>query len=90
MGMSDLIKSICPLKEPCPTGKKGLCCRQECEVIYKCATCGWTGMLKDAVHTYHDDGSGEDVEPVDECPSCGMEDIEQSEEYSKSGENHAV
>jgi len=43
----------------------------------KCNRCGWTGMIKDMAHTYRDDGSGEDVEPVDECPECGTDDIEE-------------
>lgn len=34
---------------------------------------GWGGMRRWAVHTYGDDGTGEDVEPVDECPDCGEE-----------------
>ena len=38
-----------------------------------CDECGWRGPRRWAVHTYGDDGSGEDVEPVDECPGCGME-----------------
>lgn len=34
--------------------------------------CGWAGMRRWTIHTYQDDGSGEDVEPSDECPRCGQ------------------
>lgn len=33
--------------------------------------CGWAGMTRWLVHDYQDDGSGQDVEPVDYCPRCG-------------------
>lgn len=39
----------------------------------RCDECGWRGPRRWTVHTYHDDGSHEDVEPVDECPVCGAE-----------------
>jgi hypothetical protein len=39
-----------------------------------CERCGWKGQQKDAIHTYQDDGTGEDVEPCDECPECGATD----------------
>ena len=35
--------------------------------------CGWAGPRRWAVHGYVDDGSGEEVEPADECPRCGAE-----------------
>lgn len=36
--------------------------------------CGWGGMRRQVIHTYQDDGTGQDeVEPVDECPRCGQE-----------------
>jgi hypothetical protein len=38
-----------------------------------CRYCLWAGPRRWTFHTYGDDGSGEDVEPVDECPRCGME-----------------
>jgi len=44
--------------------------RRESSEPIKCE-CGWAGMVKWLVHTYQDDGSGEEVEPVDECPRCG-------------------
>ena len=40
-----------------------------------CNRCGWKGQIKDMVHTYQDDGTGEDVEAVDECPTCGTDDV---------------
>ena len=39
-----------------------------------CGECGWVGPLRWAFHTYCDDHAG-DVEPVDECPKCGNEDL---------------
>lgn len=41
--------------------------------IVACERCGWSGMVKETVHGYGDDGTGEDVVPVDECPECGYE-----------------
>lgn len=38
-----------------------------------CERCLWAGMVRWTYHTYQDDGTGEDVEPVDECPRCGKE-----------------
>ena len=38
-----------------------------------CERCLWAGPRRWAVHAYHDDGTAEDVEPVDECPRCGAE-----------------
>lgn len=38
-----------------------------------CDECGWRGPLRWATHGYRDDGTGEDVEPFDECPRCGQE-----------------
>lgn len=35
--------------------------------------CRWVGRVRDCVHGYQDDGSGEDVEGVDSCPKCGEE-----------------
>jgi len=37
-----------------------------------CWRCLWAGMRRWTVHTYYDDHNG-DVEPVDECPRCGLE-----------------
>lgn len=70
------IIGFCPLKEPCAIGKTGLCTRHECEIPAKCNECGWKGLSKDSIHTYHDDGSGEGVEACEECPKCGSEDVE--------------
>ncbi len=39
----------------------------------RCDDCGWAGMRRWAIHGYTDDGSGQDVEPTDECPRCGNE-----------------
>lgn len=39
---------------------------------YCCERCLWSGPVRWLVHSYQDDGSGEDVEPVDECPRCGL------------------
>jgi len=38
-----------------------------------CEECGWGGPRRWAVHTYQDDGTGEDVEPVDQCRRCQRE-----------------
>lgn len=46
----------------------------------RCSECGWAGPTRWLVHDYQDDGSGEDVEPVDYCPGCGGSHLE--EEYS--------
>lgn len=47
-----------------------------------CEECGWRGPLRWCYHTYGDDGSGEDVEPVDECPHCFREDLVDYELYN--------
>lgn len=39
----------------------------------RCEECNWMGMRRWTVHTYGDDGTSMDVEPVDECPRCGAE-----------------
>jgi len=57
--------------------------RHEDPTPIKCEECGWEGQAKDAIHTYTGTGvyitdSGqpdEDVEPVDECPECGSENL---------------
>lgn len=41
----------------------------------RCEECGWIGRIKDCVHGYCDDGSGEDVCPEDECPFCGSNQL---------------
>ncbi len=46
----------------------------------RCSECGWAGPTRWLVHDYQDDGSGEDVEPVDRCPRCGGDQVE--EDYS--------
>lgn len=46
----------------------------------RCSECGWAGPTRRLVHGYQDDGSGEDVEPVDYCPRCGGSHLE--EDYS--------
>lgn len=46
--------------------------RHESPEPIKCE-CGWAGPVRWLVHTYGDDGSGEEVELVDECPRCGSE-----------------
>jgi hypothetical protein len=38
-----------------------------------CPRCLWSGPYRWLCHRYQDDGSGEDVEPSDECPRCGLE-----------------
>jgi hypothetical protein len=38
-----------------------------------CPDCGRVWRVRDLVHTYADDGTGEDVVGVDECPDCGCE-----------------
>ena len=47
--------------------------RRESPEPVRCEMCGWAGMRRWAIHGYQDDGSGQDVEPVDECPRCGDE-----------------
>jgi hypothetical protein len=47
--------------------------RRECPEPVVCEECGWAGPRRWVFHAYQDDGSGEDVEPVDECPNCGRE-----------------
>lgn len=42
--------------------------------IMVCPDCGWTGQLKDCTHTYVET-TGEDVEPISNCPKCGGSDI---------------
>jgi hypothetical protein len=42
----------------------------------RCEECGWRGPLRWTFHTYEDDGSGEDVTALDECPKCGSPDLE--------------
>lgn len=40
----------------------------------RCIECGWAGPRRWTNHTYHDAGlMREEVEPADECPSCGAE-----------------
>ncbi len=46
--------------------------RHESPEPIKCE-CGWAGPVRWLNHAYGNDGSGEDVEPVDECPRCGEE-----------------
>jgi hypothetical protein len=38
-----------------------------------CPLCLWAGPRRRLVHAYRDDGTGMDVEPVDECPRCGYD-----------------
>ena len=46
------------------------------EGLVQCDDCGWRGMVKDCVHTYRGiAGSEGDVEPVDECPECGSDQL---------------
>jgi hypothetical protein len=47
--------------------------RRESPEAIRCEMCGWAGMRRWAIHGYQDDGSGQDVEPADECPRCGDE-----------------
>lgn len=44
----------------------------------RCEECGWRGPVRWTCHTYEDDGSGEDVCPVDECPKCGSQDLQEN------------
>jgi len=53
--------------------------RREDTTPVVCERCGWKGTVKDSVHTYHDDGTGEDVEPTDECPNCGSDNLTETE-----------
>lgn len=42
----------------------------------KCEDCGWTGKVKDCVHSYRAIPLTEgDVEGVDKCPSCGSDNL---------------
>jgi hypothetical protein len=43
----------------------------------ECLECGWRGPVRWLRHDYQDDGTGEDVEPVDECPKCGNENVKE-------------
>jgi hypothetical protein len=43
----------------------------------ECLACGWRGSVRWLWHGYQDDGTGEDVEPVDECPKCGSDDVKE-------------
>jgi predicted Zn-ribbon and HTH transcriptional regulator len=45
----------------------------------ECLECGWRGPERWLRHGYENDGTGEDVEPVDYCPRCGSDHVE--EEY---------
>jgi len=65
----------CAIDHDCKEGMTGFCSRHHCRLVIKCEDCGWQGETREAVHTYHDDGTGEDVEPVDECPVCGSENL---------------
>lgn len=47
--------------------------RRESPEPTRCEMCGWAGMRRWTIHGYQDDGSGQDVEPADECPRCGDE-----------------
>ena len=40
-----------------------------------CVHCGWAGRWKDLVHGYKPDFTNRDVEPIDNCPDCGSENI---------------
>ena len=48
-----------------------------------CDECGWIGPVRWCFHTYEDDGSGEDVDPVDECPECYSREIYDLGDYKK-------
>jgi len=48
----------------------------------RCGECGWVGPLRWAVHTYAAAGY-DDVEPVDNCPSCGGVDSLRPLMYSR-------
>lgn len=48
--------------------------RRECPEPVVCSRCGWAGPRRWAIHAYRDDGTGEDVDPVDQCPRCA-EDV---------------
>lgn len=44
--------------------------------LVKCEECGWVGQVKDCLHIYREIvGTGGDVEPLDECPSCESEEL---------------
>lgn len=47
--------------------------RRESPEPIHCSTCHWSGPRRWAHHSYQDDGSGQDVEPLDECPCCYAE-----------------
>ena len=63
--------------------------RNEDPAWVECEDCHWIGQVKDCVHTYREDGTtmpdgsptGE-VEPVDECPECGSQNLLQIERDS--------
>jgi hypothetical protein len=64
----------CATDHDCKEGKAGLCSRWHCRLATECKDCGWLGEVREAVHAYRDDGMG-DVEPIDECPKCGGENL---------------
>jgi len=49
--------------------------RHDSPKAVRCPECGWTGPLRWTIHTYADDHMG-DVEPVDECPKCGHQELD--------------
>jgi len=73
----------CAINHDCKEGKMGFCSRHCCRLVIKCEECGWQGKIKEAIHTYCGTGAyvtpdgnyDEDIEPVDECPECGSENL---------------
>ena len=46
----------------------------------RCHRCGWVGTVAGCIHSYkafHDNGGGIEVEPVDYCPNCGSDELEE-------------
>lgn len=42
----------------------------------QCEDCGWRGKVMDCIHTYYEiPGTEGDVEPADECPDCGSDNL---------------
>lgn len=51
-----------------------MCGRRNDPTEVECQDCGWKGQRKDMVHDYAQIDE-EEVEPIDECPECGSEDV---------------
>ncbi len=67
----EFIRRFCPEHKYCKP-----CSRWDCLATFKCLDCGWEGLGKDCNHDYQDDGTGEDVEPVELCLACDSDNLE--------------